>query len=105
MVIKGVFNLPRFKFRSARKNKFNFIKDRDEILSNDLISGAHTEIFSNKKIIVEGCQSIVDYRSEYIKVKLKKGFLSIVGNEFLITAFDDEKIIIKGNILSIEFCL
>ncbi len=105
MVMKGVLSLPKFKFRSARKNKFNFIKDRDELLNSELITGAHTEIFSNKKIIVEACQSIVDYRSEYIKLKLKKGFLNIMGNEFLITAFDDEKIVIKGNILSIEFCL
>lgn len=97
--------MPKFKFRSARKNKFNFIKDRDEILNSDLVGGAHTEIFSNKKIIIEGCQSIVDYQNDYLKLKLKKGFLNIMGNEFLITAFDNEKIVVKGNILSIEFCV
>lgn len=97
--------MPKFRFKSARKNKFNFIKDYDEILSSEIIAGAHTEIFSNKKIIIEGCQSIVDYQNNYIKLKLKKGFLNILGNEFLITAFDDEKIVIKGNIVSIEFCV
>ena len=97
--------MPKFRFKSARKNKFNFIKDSDEILSSEIITGAHTEIFSNKKIIIEGCQSILDYQSDYIKLKLKKGFLNVLGNEFLITAFDDEKIVIKGNIVSVEFCI
>lgn len=97
--------MPIFKFKTARKNKFNFIKDRNEILDSQLLAGIHTEIFSNKKIIIEGCQSIVDYQNNYLKLKIKKGFLNILGNEFLITSFEEEKIVIKGNILSIEFCV
>ena len=97
--------MPIFKFKTARKNKFNFIKDRNEILDCQLLAGIHTEIFSNKKIIIEGCQSIVDYQNNYLKLKIKKGFLNILGNEFLITSFEEEKIVIKGNILSIEFCV
>lgn len=96
--------LPRFKFKKARKNKFNFIKDRDEIFDSQLLAGIHTEIFSNQKIIIEGCQSIINYQSDYLKLKIKKGFINILGNEFLITAFESEKIVIKGNIMSIEFC-
>ncbi|MBQ2933778.1 MAG: YabP/YqfC family sporulation protein [Clostridia bacterium] len=95
--------MPKFKFKSARKNKFNFFKDNDEILSNEII-GVHTEIFSNKKIVIEGCKSIVEYQENYIKLKFKKGFFNILGTDFLITGFDDEKIVIKGNITSVEFC-
>lgn len=97
--------MPKFRFKSARKNKFNFIKDNDEIFNSEMIGSTHTEIFANKKIIIEGCQSIVDYQNNYLKLKLKKGFLNILGSEFLITTFDDQKIIIKGNIMSIEFCV
>ena len=97
--------MPIFKFKTARKNKFNFIKDRNEILDSQLLAGIHTEIFSNKKIIIEGCQSIVDYQNNYLKLKIKKGFFNFLGNEFLITSFEEEKIVIKGNILSIEFCV
>lgn len=97
--------MPKFKFRSARKNKFNFIRDCDEILNSEMVNGAHIELFLNKKIIIEGCQNIVDYQKEYIKLKLKKGFLNILGTNFLITSFEDEKIVIKGNIISIEFCV
>lgn len=96
--------MPKFKFNSARKNKFNFISDCTEILDNE-ISSMHTEIFSNKKIIIEGCQNIIDYQNEYVKLKLKKGFLNITGTNFLITVFNHEKIEIKGNVSSIEFCV
>ena len=97
--------LPKFMFKSKKKNKFNFIKDQDEILSNELLCGAHTEIFSNKKLIIEGCYGIVDYQENYIKLKLKKGFLTLSGTNFLISYFDEEKIDINGNILTVEFCL
>lgn len=95
--------MPKFKFKSARKNKFNFFKDKEEILGNEII-GVHTEMFSNRKIVIEGCKSIVEYQENYIKLKFKKGFFNIFGADFLITDFDDEKIVIKGKITSIEFC-
>ena len=97
--------MSKFIFRSSKKNKFNFLKDNNDITDKVLIGCVHTEIFLNKKLIIEGCQSIADYQNDYIKLKVKKGFLNIVGNNFLITEFDNEKIIIKGIITSIEFCL
>lgn len=97
--------MPKFKFKSKKKNKFNLIKDRDEILGGEIIGSTHTEIYSNKKLIIEGCFGIVDYQENYIKLKLKKGFLTLTGNDFLILSFDEEKIDIKGNLITIEFCL
>lgn len=97
--------MSKFIFRSSKKNKFNFLKDNNDITDKELIGSVHTEIFLNKKLIIEGCQSIADYQNDYIKLKVKKGFLNIVGNNFLITEFDNEKIIIKGIITSVEFCL
>jgi sporulation protein YqfC len=60
-------------------------------------------MYSNEKIILEGCRNIIDYQSDYIKLKLKKGYMIIMGTDFLISSFEDENIIIKGNIASIEF--
>ncbi len=97
--------MPKFKFKSKKKEKFNLIKDRDEILSGELLNGAHIEMFSNKKLIIDGCYGIEDYQNNYIKLKIKKGNISLTGNDFLILSFDNEKIDIKGNFLSIEFCL
>lgn len=95
--------MPKFKFKSTRKNKFNFTVDKEDVFSTQMIKGSHTEIFSNKKMIIEGCRGIVDYQDNYIKLKLKKGYLSIIGTEFLIQTFEDEKIIVNGNIISLEF--
>ena len=95
--------MPKFRFKSARKNKFNFTVDKEDVFSTQMIKGAHTEIFSNKKMIIEGCRGIVDYQNNYIKLKLKKGYLNIVGTDILISTFEDEKIIVNGNIISLEF--
>lgn len=95
--------MPKFRFKSARKNKFNFTVDKEELLSTQIIKGAHIEFFSNIKMIIEGCKAIVDYQNNYIKLKLKKGYVSIIGTDFLISTFENEKIIINGNIISFEF--
>lgn len=97
--------MQKFKFKSKKKHKLNIISDHTEIFSNDISGGVHIEIFSNKNAIIEGCKSIVDYRENYIKLKIKKGFLILSGTEFLISSFDEEKIIIKGNIFSLEYCV
>lgn len=102
----GGSNLAKFKFKTKKnKNRFNFITDNGEILNEEIIKGVHIEIFSNQKMILEGCKSIVDYRSDYIKLKFKKGNFSVFGKDFLISDFEDERIIIKGEISSVEFCV
>lgn len=97
--------MPKFKFKSKKKDKFNLIKDSNEILSKEFLNGAHIEIFSNKKLIIDGCYGIEDYQNNYIKLKIKKGYISLTGNDFLILSFENEKIDIKGNFFNIEFCL
>lgn len=98
--------MPKFKFKSnKKKNKFNFITDNGEVFNSEIIKGEHIEMYSNEKIILEGCRNIIDYQNDYIKLKLKKGYIIIMGTDFLISSFEDENIIIKGNIASVEFCV
>ena len=97
--------LKKFKFKTKKKDRLNLIKDSSEVLNTELFGGSHVEIYSNKKIIIEGCNGIVDYQNDYIKLKLKKGFLTLSGTDFLVISFDNEKIDIKGNIITLEFCL
>ena len=94
--------MSKFKFKSKKKNKFNFFNDN--VISNDeIINETHIEFFSNKKVILDGCQNIVDYQEEYVKLKIKKGFLTIWGRDFLIFSFNQENLVMEGNISSIEF--
>ena len=103
--MRGVIVLSKFKFNSSKKNKFNFFKDSDDVFDNKIIGTFHTEIFSNKQIILEGCRSITDYQNDYIKLKVSNGYFSVFGNNFVITTFDNQRVIIKGNISSIQFSI
>lgn len=94
--------MAEFKFKSKKKSKFNFISNNDE---KDFFDVTHIEMFSNKNVIVEGCKKILDYQNDYIKLKLKKGTIIFWGLNFVILDFDEEKIIIKGKISSVEFCV
>ncbi len=101
-----MIQLAKFKFKSQKgRNKFNFITDNDELLNDEMVKGTHIEMFSNQKMILDGCQNIIDYQNDYVKLKLKKGNLTIMGTDFLISAFENENIIIKGNISTVEFCI
>lgn len=95
--------MAKFKFKSTRKTKFNFIKNKSEILNQETITGSHIEFFSNKKVIIEGCQNIIDYENNYLCLKLNKNYLKIFGSDFFIKEFDNKKIQINGNVQSIEF--
>lgn len=97
--------MQKFKFKSSKKYKLNLISDKNEIIDSEAIGGARIEMFSNKRIIIDGCNNIVDYKENFIKLKLKKGFISLGGTEFLISSFEENQIDIKGNITQIEFCV
>lgn len=95
--------MAKFKFKSKKRKRFNFINGEEDFSNYDLIKESHIELFSNKKAVIESCQKILDYQENYIKLKLKKGFVVFMGNDFVITDFENEKIIICGSVYSIEF--
>lgn len=97
--------MSKFIFKTKKKDKINLIKDSDDILNSEFLLGSHIEIYSNKKILIEGCLGIIEYQKNLIKLRLKKGFLTLGGSDFLVLSFDNIKIDIKGNIQSLEFCL
>ncbi len=95
--------MAKFVFKTKKRNKFNFIFDKGELLDSNIITGTHLEMFSNKKVILDGCVNITDYNNDFVKLKLKKGYIILMGSNFVISAFENENIIINGNISSIEF--
>jgi len=91
--------------KSKKKGKWNLIKNGDEIIDGNVLKGAHTEIFGNGKISVDGCMGVLEYRDSHLKLKLSKGSLIICGDEFDIVYFENRLITIKGKISSLEFSL
>ncbi len=86
-----------------KKGKWNLLKSGDEIIDGNLLKGAHTEIFGDGKITVDGCMGVCEYRDTYLKIKLSKGALIICGEGFDIVYFENRLITVKGKISSLEF--
>ena len=72
---------------------------------SDLMSklGVRTEIFGNKCIIIEGCESIVEYKDEVIKVKSGRMYSEIIGKNLKITRLTLNSLSISGSIHSVNF--
>jgi sporulation protein YqfC len=60
-------------------------------------------IVGNSMTCIENFKSIVCYDNDVLKIKTKKGFVDIKGRNLDITYYDDEEILIKGCIISIDF--
>ena len=89
--------------RKKKKGGWNLLKGSDEIIDGNLLKGAHTEIFGDGKITVDGCTGVIEYRDTYLKLKLCKGNLIICGAGFDIVCFENRLITVKGKISSLEF--
>lgn len=89
--------------KSKRKEKWNILKNTDNIIDSNMLSGAHTEIFGNRQISIDGCMGVYEYRDTYLKLKLSRGAVIICGSGFDITHFENRLITVKGTISSVEF--
>ena len=69
----------------------------------DGIVGSHIELFSNKKILVEGCYGIIEYNENFVRINLSKGEVQIFGSKLDIFNMVSDTITVKGNIDNIEF--
>lgn len=63
----------------------------------------HTEMYSNKKIIIDGGFSVLEYSGELICLRLRRKTLQIIGEGMTISSVSDGHIVILGNIISFEF--
>ncbi len=63
----------------------------------------HTEMYSNKKIIIDGVFSVLEYSEELICLRLKRKTLQIIGQGMTISSVSEGHIVIVGDIISYEF--
>ena len=89
--------------KKGKKERWNLLKHTDEILDSNMAVGAHTEIFGNSKINIDGCMGVYEYRDSYLRLKLQKGAIILCGSGFDIVFFENRLITVKGRISSIEF--
>lgn len=89
--------------KNTKKERWNILKHTDKILDSNMAVGAHTEIFGNSKISIDGCMGVYEYRDTYLRIKLQKGAMILCGSGFDIVFFENRLITVKGKISSIEF--
>ena len=81
-------------------NKFNNFFKESEI--NEII-GTNIQIFSNKKMIIEGCYGINEYNSDMVRINLPKGEFLIFGSNLEIRNMQDKTVTVCGILNSFEF--
>lgn len=77
----------------------NFLSDH----GIEEICGPNIQIFSNKKIIIEGCYGINEYNSDIVRINLPKGHFLIFGRNLEIKNMEDKTVTVCGVLNSFEF--
>lgn len=90
--------------KSTKKQKWNLFNNSGEI-SQELLKGAHIELFSNRQMVLEGCLGVLEYNDTYLKLRLQNGAIVLCGSSFNIVCFENKTMTIKGKIDSLEFCM
>ena len=68
-----------------------------------LLSAFRFEMCGNKEVIIEGCQGILIYDENLIKIKVKKMLVSFFGRNLSVKCLTSDSLIILGFITSVEF--
>lgn len=61
------------------------------------------ELTGNREIIIDGCKGVVEYTENNIRISLSENVLSLSGDNLLIQSFDNDVVIINGQISDIDF--
>lgn len=88
------------KKSSQKMNILNFSDEITATINNKL---PLITLFGNTQTVIEGCFSIIEYEDNIIKISVKNGFITFLGNEFKISTFSDDQFSFSGNITSVEF--
>lgn len=82
----------------------NLISDTLQMPFDALSSGiTQIELLSNTEAVVEGCNGILEYDDNVIKIAIHKMQVRFSGMDLSIKSLNSESIIIQGQISGIEF--
>lgn len=73
------------------------------LVTNGIVSPPHFEIFSNRRIIADGCFEIVGYTDDKILLKCKDNTFGFWGADIVIDSFGTESAELTGFFTKIEF--
>ena len=86
-------------------NNKNF---KDELIDSEIpfisvMNELHIEVFSDKKIIIDGECYVREYLTTFVSLSFKNGNIVITGDSLSIVSVSNEGVRITGKIYSINF--
>lgn len=88
-------------FLARRKREELNIKKK--LLSEMITSEPRIEMTGNREIIIDGCKGVIEYTENNIRICLGESVMSISGDNLIIQSFDNDVVIITGQISDIDF--
>ena len=70
---------------------------------NEIVNDSKLLLISNKAFYLSNYKKLLDYSTSKIAVKIKKGTITIIGENLEIQQINKGEIIIKGSVYSINF--
>lgn len=66
-------------------------------------SNARMEVMGNRQAIIEGCQGILEYDQDVIRLHTDTGILRFCGRNLSLNCLTEDSAVVSGYIMSIEF--
>lgn len=67
------------------------------------ILGPRIEVISNRNVIIDGCDGIIDYDDERVSVKLGRIKADITGKKLRLKMLTENSAVIEGYVKNIEY--
>jgi sporulation protein YqfC len=76
---------------------------KNKIMNEMFRDEPRIEMTGNREIIIDGCKGVVEYTENNIRISLGESVMSLSGVNLVIQSFDNDVVIINGQISDIDF--
>lgn len=74
-----------------------------DVPQNMFESYSQIVLSGNQEVVLDGCQGVIEYEDNFIKLKIGRQMVKFTGQGLQIKCMTGENVIIDGHILSVEF--
>ena len=65
--------------------------------------GSYIQIFGSRTVTVEGCQGVLSYSGERVKLSMGARSFAVIGSDLTITGMHGSSVTVEGHICGTEF--
>jgi sporulation protein YqfC len=76
---------------------------KNKIINEMFRDEPRIEMTGNREAVIDGCKGVVEYAENSIRLSLGEIVMSLSGDNLLIQSFDNDVVIISGQISDIDF--